>query len=136
VIVLISRTLPFRLNVTLTSVFNFTVLLSYRAIHVFNFTLTSVFNGHEPSRLLNPEMIPVMYSRARPSLHRVGHGPGKDESGKQPQAASPLAASSVLRYPFTFSYTKYKILYIHVYTYTVFAEPFVPCSFTPALSSC
>jgi len=35
VTVLISRTLLFGLNVTLTSVFNFTVLLSYRAIRVF-----------------------------------------------------------------------------------------------------
>ena len=35
VTMLISQTLVFKLNVTLTSVFNFTVLLSYRAIHVF-----------------------------------------------------------------------------------------------------
>ena len=35
VTVLILRTLLFELNVTLTSVFNLTVLLSYRAIRVF-----------------------------------------------------------------------------------------------------
>ena len=35
VTVLISQTLPFRLNITLMSIFNFIVLLSYRAIHVF-----------------------------------------------------------------------------------------------------
>jgi hypothetical protein len=34
-IVLISRTFLFGLNVTLTSIFNFTVLLSYRTIRVF-----------------------------------------------------------------------------------------------------
>ena len=35
VTVLISRTLLFELNVTLTSIFNLTVLLSYRAIRMF-----------------------------------------------------------------------------------------------------
>ena len=47
--VLITRTLIFRLNVT--SVFNFTVLLSYRAIHMFlvkKFSCPIATHGHEP----------------------------------------------------------------------------------------
>jgi hypothetical protein len=51
-ILLISRTLPFGLNVTLASVFNFTVLLSYRAIRVFlaqKFSCPVATHGHEPS---------------------------------------------------------------------------------------
>jgi hypothetical protein len=46
---LISRTLPFGLNVTLTFVFNFTVLLSYRAIRVFlvqKFSCPVATHGH------------------------------------------------------------------------------------------
>ena len=51
VIMLISRTLPFGLNITLTSVFNFTVLLSYHAIRVFlvrKFNYPVATDGHEP----------------------------------------------------------------------------------------
>ena len=46
---LISRTLHFGLNVTLTSVFNFTVLLSYRVIRVFlvqKFSYPVAMDGH------------------------------------------------------------------------------------------
>ena len=43
---LFSRTLLFELNVTLTAVFNFTVLLSYRAILVF---LVQKFSYHVPT---------------------------------------------------------------------------------------
>ena len=55
VTVLISRTLLFGLNVTLTSLFNFIVLLSYRAIFMFlvqKFSCPVATHGHEPSRLL------------------------------------------------------------------------------------
>ena len=54
VTVLISRTLPLRLNVTLTLTFNFTVLLSYHAIRVFliqNFNCPVAMHGHEPSQI-------------------------------------------------------------------------------------
>ena len=47
--VLISRTLLFELNVTLTSVFNLTVLLSYRAIRMFlvkRFSCPVAMHGH------------------------------------------------------------------------------------------
>ena len=50
--VLISRTLLFELNVTLTSVFNFTVLLSYHTICVFlvqKFSCSVATHGYEPS---------------------------------------------------------------------------------------
>ena len=46
---LISRTLHFELNVTLTVVFNFTVLLSYHAIRVFlvqKFSYSVATYGH------------------------------------------------------------------------------------------
>ena len=55
VTVLISRTLPFGLSVTLTSVFNFIILLSYRAIRVFlvrKFSCSIAIYGHEPSHRL------------------------------------------------------------------------------------
>ena len=50
--ILISRTFIFGLNVTLMLVFNFTVLLSYRAIRVFlvqKFSCPVATHGHEPS---------------------------------------------------------------------------------------
>jgi hypothetical protein len=52
VTVLISRSLLFGLNATLTLVFNFTVLLSYHAIRVFlvqMFSCPVATHGHEPS---------------------------------------------------------------------------------------
>ena len=51
-------TLPFRLNITLTSIFNFTILLSYHEIRVFlvqKFSCSVATHEHEPSLQIRVE---------------------------------------------------------------------------------
>ena len=55
--VLILRTLLFKLNVTLTSVFNFTVLLSYRAIRVFLSTKVSIKATAEDDKMQQVQLV-------------------------------------------------------------------------------
>ena len=54
---LISQTLLFRLNIALTLVFNFTVLLSYRAISVFLSTKVSIKATAEDDKMQQVQLV-------------------------------------------------------------------------------
>jgi len=79
--VLISQTLHFGLNVASASVFNFIVLLSYRAIHVFlvqKFSCPVATYGHEPSTKFKKAFHGAVQNKAKCSLlHFFLNAPSK-----------------------------------------------------------